>query len=203
MTSEQDTNVYRYVCVVVNGKTKNVDVTDYSYTKQDLERYGNGKIYKLVSDVDDKIFIGSCCLPLHKMLYNHKSKASVHPSHNVNKHFNAIGWDNVRIILIEKFPCKDKDELKQREQYYIDELKPELNKYTKEKIREKSREWSHNNKDKTKAYYEANKEKINLNQSIRKSYNWHCDICNCDMIVGSKSAHLKTIKHQSNMNNKT
>jgi hypothetical protein len=38
-----------------------------------INKYHNGKIYKLVNDVDDKVYIGSTCQPLYKRLYEHKN----------------------------------------------------------------------------------------------------------------------------------
>lgn len=40
---------------------------------------------------------------------------------------NEIGWNNVKIILIESYPCDNREELIKREQYWIDQLHPLLN----------------------------------------------------------------------------
>ena len=90
-------------------------------------RYQNGKVYKLVNCVDDKIYIGSTCARLSKRFYEHKQTAKKRPAY-VHKYLNSIGWENVRIILIENVIAATKDQLLIREQHYIDELKPELNK---------------------------------------------------------------------------
>jgi predicted GIY-YIG superfamily endonuclease len=37
--------------------------------------YENSKIYKLVNDVDDKIYVGSTATTLAKRLYGHKNSA--------------------------------------------------------------------------------------------------------------------------------
>ena len=90
-------------------------------------RYRNGKVYKLVNSIDDKIYIGSTCLLLSKRFYEHKKMAKRRPSY-AHRYLNIIGWDNVRIILIENVTAETKDQLLIREQHYIDELKPDLNK---------------------------------------------------------------------------
>jgi len=90
-------------------------------------RYSKGKIYKLVNSVDDKIYVGSTCCVLSKRLYGHKKTAKEIP-HYGHRHLNKIGWDKVRIILIENVNVETKDELIMREQHYIDTLKPKLNK---------------------------------------------------------------------------
>lgn len=91
-------------------------------------RYQNGKIYKIVNNVDEQIYIGSTCLTLPKRIYHHKSKAKKSVTVPVYKYLGDIGWENVDIILIEDYPCASKRELERRERYWIDELKPALNK---------------------------------------------------------------------------
>jgi len=90
-------------------------------------RYSNGKIYKLVNSVDDKVYIGSTCCTLSKRLYCHK-QAALRILLPAYKHLNEIGWRFVRIVLIEDVTAFNKDQLLMREQHYIDTLKPELNK---------------------------------------------------------------------------
>ena len=94
-----------------------------------MNRYHNGKIYKLVNTVDDRIYIGSSASELSKRLHWHKSTARKYTERKVYKELNTIGWENVRIIQIEAFRCENKNELITREQYHMDLLKPELNKY--------------------------------------------------------------------------
>ena len=94
-----------------------------------MNRYNQGKIYKLVNTVDDKIYIGSTCMPLAKRKSNHKADARTRTS-LVYTHLNSIGWENVNIRLIETVTAETKDQLLMREQHYIDLLKPELNKHS-------------------------------------------------------------------------
>lgn len=93
-----------------------------------MPNYANGKVYKLISSVDGKIYIGSTTVSLSTRLANHKAIAKKNPS-PVHKHLNNIGWDTVRIVLIETVTCINKEQLIQREQHYIDLLKPSLNKH--------------------------------------------------------------------------
>lgn len=90
-------------------------------------RYNTAKVYKLVNSVDDRIYVGSTCLILSKRFHCHKTQAKNKPC-PVHHQLNAIGWDKVRIILIENVTCTSKEELLQREQHFIDLLKPSLNK---------------------------------------------------------------------------
>ena len=93
-----------------------------------MSRFSNGKVYKLINSVDKKIYIGSTTQPLSKRVADHKSKAKSRP-YSVYKHLNTIGWDKVRIILIETVNCFNKEQLNQREQHYIDLYQPSLNKH--------------------------------------------------------------------------
>lgn len=93
-----------------------------------MNRYNNGKIYKLVNSVDDQIYIGSTCNSLAKRKSRHKTSSRKRPTQRVYQHLNQIGWENVRIILIEKVQAQNKDQLRLREQHYIDLIRPSLNK---------------------------------------------------------------------------
>jgi group I intron endonuclease len=93
-----------------------------------MNRYENGKIYKLVNDVDNEIYVGSTCLPLAKRLHIHRNKSYERTSTLVYQHMNRIGRKNIKIILVEMFSCVNKLELEKRERYWIDQLQPALNK---------------------------------------------------------------------------
>lgn len=90
--------------------------------------YSNGKIYKLVNSVDGRIYVGSTCNVLSKRLAEHKRAARQNPTRCVYEALNDVGWENVRIVLIEAFRCTNKEELTAREQYFMDMLRPSLNK---------------------------------------------------------------------------
>ena len=92
-----------------------------------MPNYANSKVYKLVSSIDNKIYIGSTTQLLSMRLAKHKDDAKNRP-YPAHRHFNTIGWDTVRIILIETVNCFNREQLNQREQYWIDLLKPSLNK---------------------------------------------------------------------------
>jgi len=77
--------------------------------------YKDGKIYKLVSDKTHLIYIGSTAQPLSKRFYQHKSKRNNCSS----MHLFNIPESNVEIVLIESFPCKNREELTAREYHYI------------------------------------------------------------------------------------
>jgi hypothetical protein len=88
-----------------------------------LNKYQNGKIYKLVSSHTDKIYIGSTCRPLNERLTGHKSSYN---EWNKNKlkymsSFELLKLGDVNIILLESCPCLNKYELYDKERYHIEQ----------------------------------------------------------------------------------
>ena len=87
--------------------------------------YKNGKIYKIISDETDFVYIGSTTQPLTKRLYCHKIACKKRTS-KVYKIMNEIGADNFRIILIKDFPCERKEQLCAEEERCRKEINEEL-----------------------------------------------------------------------------
>ena len=144
--------------------------------------YENGKIYKLVNDINDNFYVGSTVNSLAKRKYWHKSKGTMVP--RVKAIYDAIGWNQLKIVLVESYPCDSNDELRQRERFWYDELKPDLNRQRpwvglEERKLEK--------KQRNEQYCEANKDKI---QQYKKGYRDN----NIDKI--------KQVKKQYYVNNK-
>ena len=106
---------------------KSIKYIKQQKTEKTMTNYSNSKVYKLVNSIDRKIYVGSTTQPLSQRLSEHKRDAK-RRSYYVYQHLNKIGWDTVRIILIETVNCFNKEQLTQREQHYIDLLKPALNK---------------------------------------------------------------------------
>jgi group I intron endonuclease len=192
-------------------------------------RYLRGKIYKLVSNVDDKIYIGSTCQQLSRRIFEHKGHSKKEPNRPVYKHFTNIGWINAEIILIEEYPCNNKMELERRERHWIDELKPVLNSViptrtrqeyaidNREQLTIKHREYCRDNKEIIQACkkrdYEKNKEHIlqhkkeyyRLNRDKILTIQKQKNICECGLSVTQPymDKHKETLKHQQLMMKKT
>ena len=62
-----------------------------------MTRYDNSIIYKLYDDVTKHFYIGSTVQPLNIRLSGHKYSSRSQPNTKVYKHFNNIGWNNVKI----------------------------------------------------------------------------------------------------------
>lgn len=86
-----------------------------------MNKYQDSKIYKLIDDMNDLIYIGSTTRELKKRLWNHISKYNQYVKGN-DKYvtsFEIIKRGNYRIELIEHYPCESQRELSLREGYYI------------------------------------------------------------------------------------
>ena len=182
------------------------------------EKYQRAKIYKIVDNTNDNVYIGSTCEPtLARRLAKHRG--------NYNFYMNGKGFyvtsfkilenDNYDIILIENYPCNNKDELHARERYHIESnncvnkvipnRKPKEShkcfyENNKEKIKANVKEYEEKNKEnilkQKKEYRENNKEQIKAKRSV--IYSCKCGKC---IRAGSKSRHEKTKFHQDYVNN--
>ena len=122
-----------------------------------MNKYSRGKIYKIVDNTNDNIYIGST---VEKYLTNRLSK------HKYNKKCRSIliiKNGDYDIKLIENYPCESKEELESREAYYIrnttcvnkqipGRTQKEYQKTNKEKISEYQKEYKENNKEAIKEY---------------------------------------------------
>lgn len=164
--------------------------------------YQNGKIYKLWSPqgTEEEVYYGSTCNDLRFRKSQHKTS-----NKKCTSSILFEKYDDVRIELVEDYPCNNKAELNKKEGEYIRENKC-LNRYipcrtykeycedNKEKITEQRKERYANNKEKmaeqNKNYYENNKEEI-LKRMKKKV------TCDCGCIIGNSdlARHKKTSKH--------
>ena len=132
--------------------------------------YSKGKIYKIVSDQTDQIYIGSTAEPtLAKRLAGHRRNFQYYQQgkRSYVTSFAMLEYPDAKIILVESYPCANKDELRMREQHYLDNLPNCINRVKAIDSRtnaERKREFYGLNKEKVleanKAYREANKEEL-------------------------------------------
>ena len=187
-------------------------------------RYNNSKIYKLVDQVNGYYYIGSTCNPLSKRLHWHKQNSKKQSLQNIKvyKHFNSIGWENVKIILIQEHYLDNKEQLLREEdniiQMYLYDAKclnsyraflseeerkehkmqyrNQYNNLNKEKINEQHKQYYEDNKErvreKQKEYIETHKQQIRERNSEKIT-------CLCGSVLNhaNKATHNKTRKHQA------
>ena len=136
-------------------------------------KYDNGKIYKLWSLETNEIYVGSTIQPLHKRLYEHRSRARKQIlNYALYTEMNKFGIDTFNIELIEDYPCKSLNELQKKEGYWIRELQASLNKIIAGRT---SKEYRNEHKEQIYAYnktwVQANAEKVKDNHQIYRKMN--------------------------------
>jgi hypothetical protein len=150
--------------------------------------YQKSKIYKIVCDVTNSTYYGSTIQTLSRRMTSHRI-----PSNGCNtKHMIEP-----KIYLVEEYPCNNKEQLLQRERYYIEnneccnikvpfrskeeykEQRKEYREKNREIINEKLKEYYHANKEQRKEYRKKNKDIIKeyyekyreVNKEELKEYN--------------------------------
>ena len=172
--------------------------------------YKNGKIYKVVSDSTDSVYVGSTCSPLSVRMAGHRSSyrkwlANSNKKRGYYTSFDVLKNEDCHIVLLETYACNNKDELFARERHWIDITENTVNKFipgrteaeyyadNKIKILEYKKDYYEDNKTKIiermRGYYKNNRETI-----LKKN---HCFECNGKYTVRNKSQHTKTPKHQN------
>ena len=184
-----------------------------------MNKYHNGKIYKITDIGYNKCYIGSTCESLSQRMARHRSQYKYyltnkkHPNRSFYL-FDEYGIDNCKIELVEKYHCESKEELRQRAGFYIEntncvnrcvagrtpkEYKDLYNPLNQDKIKEGYKQWYENNKEhwkgKVKEYREANKEK--LKEKTKETVE-----CVCGAVVTKYKLkrHQETKKHIDFMN---
>ena len=88
--------------------------------------YKNGLIYKIYNpDIPEQAYYGSTAHHTPKKRY---SRAKIFEKEKPLTRFGDIfTTDNHQFVIIEKYPCECKEELLQREQYYLDNYPDAIN----------------------------------------------------------------------------
>lgn len=123
--------------------------------------YEAGKIYKLVCD-DGRYYMGSTIRPLNGRLSSHKSASTKTETNNAYNHIKTVGWDKVKIELVELFPCENRNQLLERETWHISQHKEnEMCLNTRNPLTDNTTpEAKEAHKEKCKEYYQQHREEI-------------------------------------------
>jgi hypothetical protein len=126
--------------------------------------YQKGKIYKIVCNVTDEIYIGLTCqstparrLSGHVTDNTKKKKRIITYSTSSN---SIIDRGNYSIYLIENFPCNNSDELHKREGDMIKQMQNDFDVVNKCIAGRTAKEWRNDNQDKIKHHREINAVKM-------------------------------------------
>lgn len=128
-----------------------------------MNKYNNGKIYKIVDNTNNNVYYGSTIETLGERLSVHKYNKNCRSRLIINN-------GDYDIILIENYPCESKEQLETRERHYI-----ENNKCINKNIPGRNmKEWREDNKDNIRKYHkewrEDNKEKLKLKREYQISW---------------------------------
>ena len=173
-----------------------------------MNRYSQGKIYKIWNTVDSEIYVGSTCKnTLAERMAQHRSNFKLGVQYKLYQHMRTVGVDNFHIELIQSYPCNSKDELCAREGYWIRQLNASLNvcvagrtyeMYCQEnrgRIRARVNRYYQGNKEQIlvqkKKYYTENKGKIDERKRLKIE-------CPCGQVYSKacQARHYISDKHQ-------
>lgn len=153
-----------------------------------MPNYQNAKIYKLWSPEGDDIYIGSTTTLLSARKAKHKYGEGCKSKIIFDK------YTDVRIELLECYPCDNKEELTKKEGEYIRNnncINKQIPLRTQKEHYEDNKEYKLNYQ---KEYREKNEEKIKEKKSFRI-------ICECGMEVNKDgiARHRKSQRHIGNL----
>ncbi len=145
--------------------------------------YKNGKIYKIISDCTDKVYIGSTIQKLSCRMTSHRKRNGL--SSRI-----LIEFGDAKIVLLEAYPCSNRGELTAREQHWINIYKDScINKY--------KAHTGLNKNEYQRAWNKTPKGKMHKKKSDRMPvYCVYCDACNPRRHTW---VHKQTNKHKNNV----
>ena len=85
--------------------------------------YGNGKVYQILNNVDDDVYVGSTCQPLSKRMAYHRVNMGAPKKKNTRLYakMRELGAESFYIELVEDCPCENKEQLRRKEGEFIRE----------------------------------------------------------------------------------
>ena len=178
-----------------------------------------GRIYKIYTLNDSRIYVGSTFKTLQKRLQKHEGHFSEGTSITS---VIILELGNYKIELLEEVEVENKEQLRWRERYWYEKLKEEgfdiVNKLrpivSENERKERAKEVRLERRDELliygKIYYEKEKEKIKKRAKdwyaenkervkLRQDERITCDICKCSFRRGELAPHNKSLKHIRNM----
>ncbi len=111
-----------------------------------MHDYSNGKIYIIIDNDDISLpYIGSTIQLLRERLSKHKSRKTCSCMDIINR-------NNFKMEVLEHYPCINEEELKTREQYWIDKIDC-CNKRKAIQTKEERREYEKNYREDNKEHH--------------------------------------------------
>ena len=85
----------------------------------EINKYQNGKIYKILNTETDDIYVGSTCMELQDRMKRHITAQPSKQGRKLYNLMNTFGHDVFYIELVELFPCETKEDLRKQEGHHI------------------------------------------------------------------------------------
>ena len=164
--------------------------------------YKNSRIYRIICDNTNEMYIGSTCQSLSKRLAKHVSHLKLWKKGKSRfiSSFPLLERGNYKIVLIEEYPCENKEQLCLRERHYIEQYPECVNRMRRPIIsidekKESVHKWLLENKENyqnySKQYLIDNRDEL----LKKKNQIYYCN-CGSTITIQSKSRHEKSLKHQ-------
>jgi len=138
----------------------------------DINKYNNGKIYKILNTETDDVYVGSTCMELPDRMQHHINTQTRKQGRKLYQLMKTFGNHLFYIELVENYPCESKEALRQREGHYI-KLMGNLNMCIAGRTKQ---EWMEENREhiltQNKEYYERTKEHKLEYQKSEKVTEW-------------------------------
>jgi len=116
--------------------------------------YKNGKIYRIVCNETGLCYVGSTTQTLTKRLSRHKLnfRQYLNEKYHYVSSFDILEKNNYDIVLIEEYPCENKNQLHKRERHYIETMDCVNKRIPTRPKSEYSKIYIEENKEKKKEY---------------------------------------------------
>lgn len=164
--------------------------------------YKLGKIYKIISVNTDKVYIGSSAQKyLSKRMGTHNEKYTKYKNgtyHYVSS-FDIIEKGQAKIVLLESFPCNSVDELRAREQYWIENTPNCVNKFKAYRTEEEAKEYDRECARKSRLKYKDDKEYHDNIRTKRREQIILCPNCNIETNKDHYARHCRSKAHLSKL----
>ena len=85
------------------------------------------KVYKIINDVDELVYIGSTTQILCKRMVKHRESCKYGRPYKLYNHMRNIGVEHFKIILIKEYIDISKERLRKKEDKYIKKYNTVLN----------------------------------------------------------------------------
>ena len=167
-----------------------------------MNKFQNGKIYKIISNYTDDIYIGSTTQKLCKRLSNHKECFKCYNKGTKKDYltsYKIVQYEDAQIILIEDYPCDNKQKLEARERHFI-ELNNCVNKVIPTRTFKEYRDDNKQHFKEIKKDWDV-KNKVHI-MDYKKKYKSIIITCDCGAknSIDNQARHLKTDKHKKLIN---